>query len=65
MVCLMFDSRENYTVNFECECLMSALGAGGVTDLYQTLFTKCRAETTGVWWGVDEFQDYSVQQRVG
>ena len=25
----------------------------------------CRVEQTGVWWGVDEFQDYSVQQRVG
>jgi hypothetical protein len=60
MVCLMFDSRENYIVNFECECLMSALGAGGVTDFLSAPGHKVSGETDRFCGGVDGFQDYSV-----
>ena len=61
----MFDSRENYIVNFECECLMSALGAGGVTDFLSAPGHKVSGGTDGKWLGVDEFEIRSVQQRVG
>jgi len=61
----MFDSRENYIVNFECECLMSALGAGGVTDFLSAPGHKVSGGTDWYVLWVDEFRDHSDQQRLG